>query len=150
MTQHAERKQRFTLTTSLGTVNWTNSAHQTDKHVLRWTRGENVTVALSCIPASHAEMRRPIITRHRDHYTANTPQSFPLKKILQHVLTHRLQQSHTQRIGRSKLQLHSESCGGSLFIRLKSKRAFQVDADAFPRFCGSNQLTSRRLIKSRF
>jgi len=38
------------------------------------------TVALNCIPASHAKIRRPIITCHRYHYTANTPQSFPLKK----------------------------------------------------------------------
>jgi len=42
VTQHAQRKQRFTLTTRLGTVDWTSSAHQTDKHVLRWTRRENV------------------------------------------------------------------------------------------------------------
>jgi len=39
------------------------------------------TVALSCIPASHAKMSRPIITRHRDHYAENTPQSFSLKKF---------------------------------------------------------------------
>jgi len=31
------------------------------------------TVTLSCIPASHAKMRRPLITRHRNQYTANTP-----------------------------------------------------------------------------
>ena len=30
------------------------------------------------------------------------------------------------------------------------KRAFEVDADAFPRLSGSNQLISWRLIKSRF
>jgi len=28
-----------------------------------------------------------------------------------------IRQSHRQRIGRSNLQLHNESCGGSLFIR---------------------------------
>jgi len=37
---------------------------------------EKRAVALSCIPASHAKNGRPTITRHRDHYTENTPVLF--------------------------------------------------------------------------